>query len=161
MVGMVERVARFDPRAEEPVLTDVIGGSSRSAPLPGVGRHLLPSLVFDAYGDLYVSVGSGSDHCEGADALMSKGGGCPEREGGNGLGFIRKYTLKWPGPQVQRWEVCAKGLRNSMAIAFEPRSGVLWQGENNRDGINAAMPELKNDDELPHDELNAIERGAD
>jgi glucose/arabinose dehydrogenase len=37
----------------------------------------------------------------------------------------------------------------------------LWQAENGRDGIQAAMPALKNDDELPHDELNAVMPGAD
>jgi glucose/arabinose dehydrogenase len=160
-LGMVKRVVRFDPRLEKPALTDVIGGNSGIASLPAIGRHVLPALLFDAAGNLFVNIGSASDHCEGQDGTMPAGASCSEREGANAVGVIRKYTLKWPGGTVRSWEVYARGLRNSMAMVFDPRSGALWQAENARDGMNAAMPGLKNDDESPHDELNLIERGAD
>lgn len=160
-VGMVTRVARFDPASAHPILTDVIGGTSGIAPLPGDGRHLLSSLLFDPDGDLLVNVGSASDHCEDGAGLTARDDGrCLEGGGPEPRGAIRKYVMKWPAGVVQSWESYALGLRNSMAIAIEPRSGALWQGENARDGINAAMPGLKNDDELPHDELNLIIRGA-
>jgi glucose/arabinose dehydrogenase len=159
-VGMVNRVARLDLKAARPALVDVIGGSSAVAPLPGDGRHLLPSLLFDARGDLFVSVGSASDHCEGADGQAPAAARCAEREGANARGVIRKYHMRWPGGTPVGWEVYAKGLRNSMAMSFD-RNGQLWQADNGRDAIGAAMPGLKNDDELPHDELNLVERGAD
>lgn len=160
-VGMVGRVARFAPGDAQPVLADVIGGTSGVAALPGRGRHLLPSILFDRKGNLVVGVGSASDHCENDDGTMAPGAVCTERNGPGGLGVIRRYAMRWPDGQARQWEVLARGLRNSMALTIDPRSGALWQGENARDAIHAAMPALKNDDELPHDELNAIVRGAD
>ena len=160
-VGMVGRVARFTPADPHPVLGDVIGGASGVAALPGKGRHLLPSILFDGKGNLLVGVGSASDHCENAEGVMAPGAVCAERSGSDGLGLIRRYAMRWPAGQATRWEVLARGLRNSMALALDGRSGALWQGENGRDAIQAAMPALKNDDELPHDELNAIVPGAD
>jgi glucose/arabinose dehydrogenase len=160
-VGMVGRIARFAPGDAKPVLVDVVGGASGVAALPGRGRHLLPAILFDPEGNLVVSVGSASDHCENADGAMPAGGVCAESSGADALGVIRKYVMQWPAGQVTRWEVLARGLRNSMAMAIEPRTGILWQGENARDAIHAAMPALKNDNELPHDELNAIVAGGD
>ena len=160
-LGVVQRVVRFDANAADPILTDVIGGDSGTAPLPGVGRHLLTSLLFGRDGNLVVNIGSGSDHCEGADgAAPAPDSPCAEGEGKEPLGAIRKYTMKWPQGTAGGWENYARGLRNSMAMAIDPRDGVLWQGENSRDAINVAMPALKNDNELPHDELNRIDRGA-
>jgi glucose/arabinose dehydrogenase len=160
-VGMVGRIARFSPGDPKPVLVDVIGGTSGVAALPGRGRHLLPAIVFDPQGNLMVSVGSASDHCENADGTMPAGAVCAESTGAGALGVIRKYVMQWPAGQVLRWEVLARGLRNSMAMTIDSRTGILWQGENARDAIHAAMPALKNDNDLPHDELNAIMAGGD
>ncbi|CAN5254697.1 hypothetical protein BH11PSE11_BH11PSE11_15490 [soil metagenome] len=160
-VGLVKRIFRFDPANPAESSTDVIGGKSSAPALPGVGRHLLTSMVFDRERNLFVNVGSGTDHCEQANGVAPNAGKpCPETEGKEPLGVIRKYTMQWPGGTVKGWENYASGLRNSMALAIHPISGELWQGENSRDAIQAAMPELKNDEELPHDELNLIERGA-
>lgn len=157
-VGMVGRVVRLELGGSRPVMIDVIGGRAQAVALPAQGRHLLPSLLFDAKGDLYVNIGSSSDHCESENGEPPAAPRCAQREGPDAVGVIRKYTMS--GGKVRSWEVYAAGLRNSMAIAFD-RKGRLWQGENGRDAINAAMPALKNDDELPHDELNLVERGAD
>jgi glucose/arabinose dehydrogenase len=160
-VGMPGRVTRFAPGDARPVLADVIGGASGVAPLPSRGRHLLPAVLFDARGDLIVSVGSASDHCENADGAMPAGAVCAERTGPDALGVIRKYTMAWPAGKAAGWAVLARGLRNSMAMAIDARSGQLWQADNGRDNMQAAMPSLKNDDELPHDELNPVVPGAD
>jgi glucose/arabinose dehydrogenase len=160
-VGMPGKVARFAPGDARPVLADVIGGNSGVPALPGRGRHLLPALLFDARGDLLVSVGSASDHCETADGAMALGTVCAERSGPDALGVIRTYAMQWPAGKAGRWQSLASGLRNSMAMAIDPRSVTLWQADNARDAIQLAMPALKNDDELPHDELNKITAGAD
>jgi glucose/arabinose dehydrogenase len=145
-VGLVHRIIRFDPAAPAKV-EEVIGG------LPGVGRHLLTTMRFDARGDLFVNVGSSSDHCEDKDgkapAPMQP---CAEAEGPQALGVIRKYKLS-QGKAVS-WENYATGLRNSQALAIHPLTGALWEADNARDFIQAAMPGLANDNELPHDELN-------
>ncbi|WP_229413469.1 PQQ-dependent sugar dehydrogenase [Massilia violaceinigra] len=157
-VGAIKRVFRFDPRDPDGTTKDIIGGKSGVAALPGIGRHPLTALRFDAKGDLIVNVGSGSDHCEG------KGGRapdpakpCAEASGPNALGVLRKYQMQWPAGTVKSWEVHATGLRNSMALAVHPVTHAVWQGENSRDAIQAAMKGLKNDNDLPHDELNLIE----
>jgi glucose/arabinose dehydrogenase len=160
-VGMAGRVARFAPGDARPVLEDVIGGSSGVPALPDSGRHPLPAILFDAGGKLLVNVGAASDHCENAEGTMAAGAVCAESAGREARGVIRSYAMQWPTGKVLRWEVLARGLRNSMAMAVDARTGQLWQGENARDGIQAAMPALKNDDELPHDELNAVVAAGD
>lgn len=160
-VAMPGRVVRFAPADARPALADVIGGASGVAALPSRGRHLLPALLFDAKGDLIVSVGSASDHCENADGAMAPGPVCAERSGNDALGVIRKYTMQWPAGKAAGWTVLARGLRNSMAMAIDARTGQLWQADNGRDNMQTAMPSLKNDDELPHDELNLVAPGAD
>ena len=64
--------------------------------------------------------------------------------------------MAWPAGTVTSWRTHARGLRNSMALAFHPATGELWQAENARDAIQAAMPQLKSDENLPHEELNLI-----
>lgn len=157
-VGAIKRVFRFDPRDPENTVKDVIGGDSGTPGLPGIGRHPLTAMRFDAKGDLYVNVGSGSDHCEDKDGKApDPGKPCAETTGANALGVLRKYTMQWPAGTVKSWDVHATGLRNSMALAIHPATQALWQGENSRDAIQAAIKGMKNDDELPHDELNLIE----
>jgi len=161
-LGLVKRVVRFDLRDPAAPLHDVIGGASSVAGLPGIGRHLLTSMRFDPHGALFVNVGSGTDHCEGKDgAAPPADRPCAETVGAEALGVIREYRMAWPAGTVSGWQVYARGLRNSMALAFQPNDGALWQADNGRDAIQAAMPALKNDDELPHDELNLVQRGAD
>ncbi|MBB3119363.1 PQQ-dependent sugar dehydrogenase [Pseudoduganella violacea] len=160
-VGLVKRIVRFDLRDPAGTMSDVVGGASKTAPLPGLGRHLLTAMRFDRKGDLYVNVGSATDHCENADgAAPAPDKACAEAEGESPLGSIRRYGMKWPAGTVESSEVYARGLRNSMALAFHPVSNALWQGENSRDFIQAAMPKLANDNNLPHDELNLVQRGA-
>jgi glucose/arabinose dehydrogenase len=160
-VGLVHRIIRFNPDSAATSVEDVIGGQSGVAPLPGLGRHLLTTMRFDAQGNLYVNVGSASDHCEDQNGKApSPAQRCAEAEGPEALGVIRQYQMRWPQGKAGGWENYASGLRNSMALAFHPVSGALWEADNGRDAIQAAMPTLANDNELPHDELNLIRRGA-
>lgn len=151
-VGLVHRIIRFEPGNPAKV-EEVIGD------LPGVGRHLLTTMRFDAQGDLFVNVGSSSDHCEDQDGKPpSSSQPCAEAEGAQALGVIRKYKMSH-GKAVS-WENYATGLRNSQALAIHPVSGALWGADNARDFIQAAMPGLASDNDLPHDELNLIQRGS-
>ncbi|MRW92930.1 glucose dehydrogenase [Duganella sp. FT80W] len=157
-LGLVGRVIRFDPRHPGAV-EDVIGGDSGVARLPGLGRHLLTTMRFDAQGNLFVNVGSASDHCEDQDGKAPPPSQrCAEAEGPQALGVIRKYTMAQG--KVVSWENYATGLRNSQALAIHPVTGAMWEADNARDFIQAAMPGLANDNDLPHDELNLIRRGA-
>ncbi len=113
-------------------------------------------MAFGPDGRLYVNIGSASDDCrEGAAAPLP----CPQREGDRPRAAIYEAVLAPGSGVLQSFKPFARGLRNSMAMAFQPGTGALWQAENSRDAIQAAMPQLKNDNELPHDELNLIQPG--
>jgi len=160
-VGVVGRIFSFDLKDPAGTARDLVGGTSSVARLPGLGRHAMTTMRFDRHGNLFVNVGSSSDHCEGADgAAPAPDKKCAEAEGDAALGVIRKYSIEWPGGTVAKWEVYARGLRNAMAMAFDPVTNELWVGDNGRDFIHVAMPTLNNDRELPHDELNLVKAGV-
>ncbi|SHH72319.1 sorbosone dehydrogenase family protein [Massilia sp. CF038] len=160
-VGEVGRIFRF--ALTDPVATavDVVGGKSSQPALPGRGLHSLTAMLFDSERNLIVNVGSSSDHCEGPKNVAPVASQpCAEGEGADGVGLLRKYVMRWPAGTVVSWDVHARGLRNSVALAVHPATGALWQADNGRDALKSAIPTLKNDNDLPHDELNLIERGA-
>lgn len=160
-VGVVGRIFSFDLNHPSGSERDLIGGTSGVARLPGRGRHPMTTMRFDHQGNLFVNIGSASDHCESADGVAPlPSTKCAEAEGEEASAVLRKYNMQWPGGTVVKWEVFARGLRNSMAIAFDPVTNALWEGDNGRDFINIAIPTLKNDHELPHDELNLIKAGS-
>ena len=154
-VGEVGGIFRFDLR--NPQKHYVIGGDSGIAAMPVTGRHPLKSFVFDRDGQLFVNVGSASDNCDADNVLPNPSRPCAETAGDEPRGVIRKYTMRWPEGKVAGWENYAFGLRNSVALAVHPQSGLLIQGENSRDAINQRIPGMPTDEELPHDELNVIE----
>jgi glucose/arabinose dehydrogenase len=160
-VGVAGGVLRFDPADPRGSLTYVIGGDSGVQALATDGRHPLVNLVFGQDRNLYVNVGSASDNCEGENhRAPDPKRPCKEAEGEAARGAIRQYRMQWPEGKVVESSVHASGLRNSMALAVHPQSGVLLQGENSRDNIHRHLSGLENDENLPHDELNVIERGA-
>lgn len=158
-VGVVGGVFRFDPARPKDTREDVIGGRSGLDALPTTGRHPLVSLVFDRSGDLFVNVGSASNNCEAADGTPPPAGRpCAEADGPVPRGSIRRYRMRWPEGKALGWQTYAKGLRNSVAIAVHPRSGLLLQAENARDNIHILLG-LESDDDLPPEEINVVERG--
>lgn len=129
---------------------------------PGDGRHPLSKFAFDQRDPsiLYVNVGSKSDNCE-KDSRTAPPAGfpypCPEAEGDDAHGVIRKYQLGGPERTSQGFTVMARGLRNSMALVVHPTSGALVQAENSRDTINKYEASLTaQEGDLPHEELNVI-----
>ena len=150
-IGVVGGVLRFDPAKPAATREDVIGGKSGVPAIPGKGLHPLASLAFDAKGDLLISLGSETDHCDSRSAKS-----CAEETDGHAV--IRRYPMKWPEGKASTFTVEAQGLRNSLAFDIHRASGTLWQAENSRDAINKADPKL-HDDLLPHDELNRVVAG--
>jgi glucose/arabinose dehydrogenase len=160
-VGFASGVFRFDPYATSVAASkvDIIGTRAGVPGLPGDGKHPLLALVFDHHGDLFVSLGAASDNCETATgALPDPTQPCTEAEGAQARGVIRKYLMAWPEGRVHSWTTYAFGLRNALALAVHPHSHRLLQGDNARDTIHRRIPGMANDEELPHDELNALRR---
>ncbi len=137
--GSKAQIFSFDPAEELPQKRTVLSG------LPTAGNHPLTHFIFDEEGNLLVNVGAPSDQC--LDEKDRPQYPCPESEGKNPEAVIRKYSKS---SNYQSYEVIAKGLRNSMALAIEPLTGQLYQGENGMD-----FKEL----ETPLEEINLITKG--
>jgi len=167
-VGTPKDIFRFDPyevlprtgrlpsTARQPRLKQVIKN------LPGLGRHPLQKFVFDKADPwtLFVNVGSASNNCEVGERPTPPAGfpsPCPEASGDAPLGAIRKYKLEGPDHLGTTFTTYARGLRNSMALAVHPTSGILLQAENSRDKIDAFEASFADVEvDLPHEELNVI-----
>ena len=159
-VGVVGGVFRFDPADPQSTRHDVIGGTSGVDAIPTSGRHSLVSLVFDKRHDLFVNVGSASNNCEGPKGEPPPADRpCAEVDGPVPRGALRRYQMRWPEGKVLGWQTYARGLRNSVALAVQPQSGLLLEADNGRDNIHLLLG-LDSDDDLPPDEINVIERGA-
>ncbi|WP_018151451.1 PQQ-dependent sugar dehydrogenase [Leeia oryzae] len=154
-VGVVGGVIRFKPDQTPAVAEHMIGGTSGMPALPATGRHPLVSLLFDKDGQLLVNTGSESDNCDAAAGQSV----CKEAEGKEARGLVRRYRFDKPGGKFIDWQVFSSGLRNSVALALHGESGTIWQGENSRDAIGRKL-NLPNDNDLPHDEINRLEAGA-
>ena len=162
-VGVVDRIFRFDPLSPDPgaSVETIIQGLPGLQPVLADGTklkhnsHPLKHFVFDAAGRLFVNIGAPSDACA---ARRQETKPCAAGEGPSPLAAVWMFTPPPGGvfPPLRRGEagptheVFARGLRNSMALAVHPRSGVLLQGENARD-----IPDAK----VPNEEINVLEQG--
>ncbi len=100
-----------------------------TADIPDAGGHWTKSLAIGPDGSVYISTGSSCNVCEEGDKR-------------------RAAILKFSDGKVK---VFAKGLRNSVGIAFNPETNELWAADNGRDLLG---------DDIPPEELNKIvERG--
>jgi glucose/arabinose dehydrogenase len=103
-----------------------------STDLPAGRGHWTRTVALGPDGHLYVSTGSSCNACVEEDPR-------------------RAAVLRFPpagGPAT----LFARGLRNSVGLAFHPRTGELWGSDNGRDLLG---------DELPPEEINRIVEGGD
>ena len=115
------RVKRFDPGSREPkTIIDDIPG----------GGHSTRTIVFGPDGKLYLAVGSSCNLCDERDSLRA----AVSQFNGDGSGG----------------RVFARGLRNTVGIAFNPTTGELWGGNNDRDNLG---------DDVPPEHVNIIKDG--
>lgn len=157
-IGAAGSVIRFKPLDPQPQKTVEIVLKG----LPEKGRHPLKSFVFDQDGYFYLNIGSFSDNCEAKSGrVFDSRQPCWESDGADLLqrrGVVRRYAIDSHGNIDPDFTLFSEGLRNSMALAVHPRTGELYQGENSRDSIKNRDPKL-NDDTLPPEELNLLEKG--
>ena len=148
-VAEAGRIVRLNPKASTVVAETVLTG------LPDDGHHPLKQMLFDANGDVYLSMGAKTDHCEGKDNA-AVGFPCQETRGERATASIWKITSLLNQPRIS---VYARGLRNAMGMAWGPK-GALVVTDNGRDNINQADKKLS-DAMLPHDELNVVKPRRD
>ena len=114
-------VKRFDPGGAAPVT--VVSN------IPG-GGHSTRTILFGPDGKLYLAVGSSCNLCNEDDSLRAA---------------VSRFNVDGSGGRV-----FAKGLRNTVGMAFNPKTGELWGGNNDRDNLG---------DDLPPEHINIIKDG--
>jgi glucose/arabinose dehydrogenase len=117
--------------------------------LPADGAHPLKEIAFGAPGRLFVNVGSSSDACRDGQGTLPLP--CPDLAGPRPRAAVYEAVLGGAGFTVQSFKPYATGLRNSLALAWVARPGVLLQGENSID---------YRDEDSPPEELNLLHVGA-
>lgn len=120
-VAVVDRILRYDniesllAQPPEPVVVTDV--------LPGKEYHGWKYLRFGPDGKLYIPVGIPCNICDE-----------------EGFGEIRRMHA-----DGSAMETFAKGVRNSVGLAFHPENGQLWFTDNGKDMMG---------DDIPADELN-------
>lgn len=103
-----------------------------SKDIPGSGGHWTRTVVVGPDKQLYLSAGSSCNACIEED-------------------YRRAAVLRFP-LSGGKGEIFAKGLRNSVGLAFHPETGELWASNNGRDWLG---------DDLPPEEINRVLKGGD
>lgn len=120
-VAEARKVTRFDPGGAAPVTI---------VPRLPSGGHATRTVVFGPDGKMYVSVGSSCNLCDEADSM-------------------RAAVLQF-NPDGSEGRVFARGLRNSVGLAFHPTTGELWATNNDRDNLG---------DDIPPERINIVHDG--
>ncbi len=129
----------------------------------GEGGHSEKTFAFDQAGGLYVNVGSLSNACQ--EEMRSKGSPgidpCVELETRAG---IWKFADDQTG-QVQTFDHrFATGIRNAVAINWDPASSELFVLQHGRDDLHRFWPDLFTEEqnvELPAEEFMLVQEGDD
>jgi len=122
-VAEVRDVKRFDPGAAAPVTI------VRNVP---DGGHSTRTILFGRDGKLYLAVGSSCNICDESDSLRAA---------------VSQFNADGSGGRI-----FARGLRNTVGLAFNPTTGELWGGNNDRDMLG---------DDVPPEHINIIKDGRD
>ena len=130
------------------------------------GGHGAKTFVIGRDGFLYVNVGSATNSCQSTDRRLEVPGVDPCTELETRAGIWRFDARKLHQTQADG-EHFARGIRNSVAIAVNPRDAELYVVQHGRDqlgGGNADWPKLYTDEqgaELPAEEMFRVQRGDD
>ena len=124
-IGAVNTIYRLDDiesRLENPPTPTVI-----TASLPEDGHHGWKHLEFGPDGSLWVPVGAPCNICDAADPYT---------------------TILRMDPATGRFDIAARGVRNTVGFDFEPGTDRLWFTDNGRDWLG---------DDTPSCELNVLD----
>jgi glucose/arabinose dehydrogenase len=129
----------------------------------GQGGHSEKTFTFDGDGNMYVNVGSLSNACEEPLRTAASKGPDPCTELINRAG-IWKFNANTP-MQVQTPEMrFASGIRNAVAINWDPASNRLYAVQHGRDDLHRYWSELfteQQNAELPAEEFFQVNEGDD
>jgi glucose/arabinose dehydrogenase len=134
---------------------DTIVGS-----LPGDRSHGAKTFAIHD-GHLYVNHGSPTNVCQEGGPNSKGKDPCPELVDRAG---IWRYDMNKTGQSMPNGERFATGIRNAVAIAFEPRSNRLFVVQHGRDALSMNYPALftpEKSAEAPAEEMFQVNRGDD
>lgn len=127
------------------------------------GGHAAKPLAFDGEGHLYVNIGSPSNACQEEQRSRGSPGidPCPQLEQNAG---IWRFDADRTGQTQADGQRFATGMRNTVALTFDPEGGHLWAAIHGRDQLAQLWPDLYTREEsaqLPAEELVRVEEGDD
>ena len=151
-VGDDDRIWRFDPehpsRQPETLLKGLPDKRSRG----GDHWHPLKRIIFDKNGDLIVNMGAPNDGCQAAPGSSGQWPfPCPFVNSSTPDAALWRLQFDWTTRKAGDFSPLARGLRNSVALAVAPKSGLLFQAENGIDSWDG-----RTERDQPPDELNII-----
>ena len=132
--------------------------------LPVQTSHAAKSIAFDDQGHLYVNIGAPSNACQEQDRTKDSPAmdPCPllERHGG-----IWRFDAERIGQtQLADGYRFATGIRNAVALGYNPMDGHVYAVQHGRDMLNALFPDMydeKASAETPAEEMFRLTDGAD
>jgi glucose/arabinose dehydrogenase len=129
--------------------------------MPSNGNHVAKTLALSKDGFIFVDHGSASNACQEVDRNLKSPGKQPCPELPIRAGTWRYSTTK-PNQTPADGERWTTGVRNGMAIAVEPTTGVLWGITHGRDDVAKALGGTDTDNaEKPAEEFAMFAKGTD
>lgn len=132
--------------------------------LPYGGNHPAKAITFDKAGFLYVVSGAPSNACQ--ERTRSRGSKglkpCPQLERHGGIWRFRADKLNQD--QQRDGYRFATGMRQVVALAWNPTTEALYLVQHGRDQLDSLFPEhftAEQNAELPAEEFHRIEDGCD
>jgi glucose/arabinose dehydrogenase len=130
--------------------------------LPAEHSHTAKSIALTGAGDLYVNIGSPTNACQpiGQDRKPGVRGvdPCPQLERRAGVWRFSANEMMQDQEAGERW---ATGIRNAVALAWNPADNTLYAVQHGRDQLDF-WPGFDAEDnaEGPAEELQRLDRGA-
>ncbi len=127
-------------------------------------QHADKTFTIDNQGNLYVNIGAPSNACQEQDRTKGSPGQdpCPLLENYAGIWkFKANQTNQTAGQDGERF---ATGIRNAIAIHWNPISQNLYALQHGRDQLSQFYPDLYTQEEsaqLPSEEFLLVKEGAD
>lgn len=129
----------------------------------GEGGHSEKEFTFDNQGNMYVNVGSLSNACEEPLRTAASKGPDPCVELDKRAGIWKFNDSQTMQTQTKEMRF-ATGIRNAVAINWDPASGSLYAVSHGRDDLHRYWPDLFTEDqnvELPAEEFLQVSEGDD
>lgn len=149
---------------EDALLPDVDSKTLIAGGFQEQRSHAQKSFTFDNEGHLYVGVGAPSNACQ-TEARTEGSPGidpCPQLEYGGG---IWRFDADKPAQtQAKDGLRYASGIRNAVAVAWNPTTNNLFAMQHGRDQLHQLWKDKFTEDqgvELPSEEFYSIEQGDD